>query len=180
MLDAATPTADDGRANWLAALLRLLCCRNAVRLPDLSRTLFDGLRRDGLDHLAQRLADLTMRMLLARFGRESAAGPGGYLDQALRYMEEPTMLEQAITEWRNAALAEGKSLGRAEGVRAMLQRAAARRFGIATGNALAALLGEVADVRRLDTISDLVAECASADDLLRRSGGVLNGGQPGP
>lgn len=90
------------------------------------------------------------------------------------------MLEQAITEWRNAALAEGKSLGRAEGVRAMLQRAAARRFGIATGNALAALLGEVADVRRLDTISDLVAECASADDLLRRSGGVLNGGQPGP
>ena len=214
MLDAATLTADDGRANWLAALLRLLCCRDAARLPDLSRTLFDGLRRDGLDHLALRLADLTMRMLLARFGRESAAGPGGYLDQALRYMEEPTMLEQAITEWRNAALAEGKSLGRSEGrsegiregraegmlagrvageregrvageregrvegERAMLQRVAARRFGTAAGDALAALLGEVADMRRLDAIGDLVADCASADELLRRSGGVLNGGQP--
>ena len=206
MLDAATLTADDGRANWLAALLRLLRCRDAEELPELSRTLFDGLRRDGLDDLAQRLADLVMRLLLVRFGRKPAAGAGGYLDQALRYMEEPTMLEQAITEWRNAALAEGKSLGRSEGrsegiregraegmlagrvageregrvegERAMLQRVAARRFGTAAGDALAALLGEVADVRRLDAIGDLVADCASADELLRRSGGVLNGGQP--
>ena len=154
MLDAATLTADDGRDNWLAALLRLL-----------------------------------------RFGRAPAAGAGS-LDQALRYMEEPTMLERAITEWRRAALAEGKSLGRregrvegmvegkregrVEGERAMLQRVAARRFGPATGDALAALLGEATDVRRLDAIGDLVADCASADELLRRSGGVLNGGRPSP
>lgn len=106
------------------------------------------------------------------------------------------MLEQAITEWRNSALAEGKSLGRSEGIRegrvegmregrvegeqAMLCRVAGRRFGAAAGDALAALLGEVVDVRRLDAIGDLVADCASADELLRRSGGVLNGGQPDP
>ena len=132
----------------------------------------DGLRRDGLDDLARRLADLTMRMLLARFGREQEVRPGGYLDQALRYMEEPTMLERAITKWRNAALAEGG--------RVMLQRMAARRFGDATGDALAALLGEATDVRRLDAIGDLVIDCASADELLHRSGGLLNGRKPSP
>ena len=168
MLDAATLTADDGRANWLAALLRLLRCRDAEELPEPARTLFEGLRRDDLDDLAQRLAELVMRLLLVRFGQAPAAG--GYLDQALHYMEEPTMLERAITEWRKAALAEGE--------RAMLQRVTARRFGSATGDALAALLGEATDARRLNAIGDLVADCASADELLRRSGGVLNGGQP--
>ena len=178
MLDARSLTAEDGRDNWLAALLRLLCCRDAAKLPELSQTLFDGLRRDGLDDFARRLADLTMRMLLARFGREQEVRPGGYLDQALRYMEEPTMLERAITKWRNAALAEGLQKGRAEGQRAYLQRMAARRFGGAAGDALAALLGEATDVRRLDAIGDLVSDCTSADELLRRSGGVLNGRSP--
>ena len=94
------------------------------------------------------------------------------------------MLERAITEWRKAALAEGRSLGRIEGMiegeRAMLRRLAARRFGTATGDVLAELLGEATDARCLDAIGDLVADCASADELLRRSGGVLNGGQPRP
>ena len=188
MLDAATLTADDGRANWLAAQLRLLRCRAAEELPERARTLFEGLRRDGLDDLAQRLAELTMRLLLVRFGRKPAADAGGYLDQALRYMEEPTMLERAITEWRKAALAEGQRKGRVEGMRegrvegerAMLRRVAARRFGTPTGDALAALLGEVADVRRLNAIGDLVADCPSADELLRRTGGLLNGGQHRP
>ena len=48
-----------------------------------------------------------------------------------------------------------------------------------TGDALAALLGEV-DVRRLNAIGDLVADCPSADELLRRTGGLLNGGQHRP
>ena len=154
-------------ANWLAALLRLLRCRETAKLPDLTRMLFEGLRRDGLDDQAQRLAELVMRLLPVRFGQAPAAA--SYLGQALRYMEEPTMLERAITEWRKAALAEGE--------RAMLQRVTARRFGSATGDALAALLGEATDARRLNAIGDLVADCASADELLRRSGGVLNGGQ---
>ena len=88
------------------------------------------------------------------------------------------MLERAITEWRKAALAEGERKGRVEGERAMLRRVAARRFGMATGDALAALLGEATDVRRLNSIGDLVVDCASADELLRRSGSVLNGGRP--
>ena len=96
------------------------------------------------------------------------------------------MLERAITEWRKAALAEGECKGRSEGMRegrmeggrAVLRRLAARRSGTATGDALAALLGEVADARRLAAVGDLVADCASADELLRRSGGVLNGGRP--
>ena len=104
------------------------------------------------------------------------------------------MLERAITKWRNAALAEGLQEGRSEGLQkgrseglregraqgqwAFLQRMAARRFGGAAGDALAALLGEATDVPRLDAIGDLVSDCASADELLRRSGGVLNGRSP--
>ena len=84
------------------------------------------------------------------------------------------MLERAITEWRKAAPAEGER----KGERAMLRRVAARRFGMATGNALAALLSEATDARSLNSIGDLVVDCASADELLRRSGGVLNGGRP--
>ena len=57
---------------------------------------------------------------------------------------------------------------------------AAWRFGDATGDAFAALLGESIDLRRLDAIDDLVLDCASADELLRRSGDVLNGRKPGP
>ena len=81
------------------------------------------------------------------------------------------MLEQAITEWRNAALAEGE--------RNMLRRMAAQRFGAAAGDALGTLLGEAADMRRLAAIGGLLFDCASADELLRRSGGVLTGAQPG-
>lgn len=80
------------------------------------------------------------------------------------------MLERAITEWRNAALAEGE--------RTMLRQLAAQRFGVAAGDALGTLLGEAADMRRLAAIGSLLFDCASADELLSRSGGVLNG-QPG-
>ena len=85
------------------------------------------------------------------------------------------MLERAITKWRNAWLAEGRAQGR----RDVLRRMAAWRFGDATGDALATLLGEAMDVRCLDAIGDLVLDCASADELLRRSGDVLNGRQTG-
>ena len=80
------------------------------------------------------------------------------------------MLERAITKWRNAWLAEGRAQGRWD----VLRRFAAWRFGDATGDALAALLGEAMDVRCLDAIGDLVLDSASADELLRRSGDVLN------
>lgn len=175
-LDAKALTADDANANWLAALLRLLCCRDPASLPVRSKTLFDALRRDGLDDLALRLADLLMRMLIFRFAGRGAEQPDDHLRLALTYMGEPTMLEQAITEWREAALAEGQAKGVSRGMareRAMLSRQAARRFGSEAGNALAALLADEEDAERLDTMGDLVVDCADGDELLRRGRSVL-------
>ena len=82
------------------------------------------------------------------------------------------MLEQAITEWREAALAEGRSQAIAR-ARARLCRQAARRFGSEAGYAFAALLDNEEDSQRLDTMSDLVVVCASGDELLRRGRSVL-------
>ena len=181
-LDAKALTADDANANWLAALLRLLCCRDATSLPVRSKTLFDALRHDGLDDLASILADLLMRMLIFRFAGRGAEQQDDHLRLALTYMGEPTMLEQAITEWREAALAEGRVEERAQSVareRAILSRQAARRFGSEAGDAFAALLANEEDIVRLGTMSDLVVDCADSDELLQRGRAVLvNGDSP--
>ena len=193
-LDAKALTADDAHANWLAALLRLLCCRDPASLPVRSKTLFDALRHDGLDDLASILADLLMRMLIFRFAGRGAEQQDEHLRLALTYMGEPTMLEQAITEWREAALAEGQAKGHAEGhaegrveeraqsmarERAILSRQAARRFGSEAGDAFAALLANEEDIVRLGTMSDLVVDCADSDELLQRGRSVLvNGVRP--
>ncbi len=71
---------------------------------------------------------------------------------------------------------QGLSEGMLEGERALLRRQAAWRFGVATGDALAALLANEEDVERLAEVGDLVVGCASAEELLRRGRGVLNGG----
>ena len=187
-LDAKALTADDANANWLAALLRLLCCRDPASLPVRSKTLSDTLRHDGLDDLASILAELLMRMLIFRFAGRGAEQHDDHLRLALTYMGEPTMLEQAITEWREAALAEGQAKGHAEGhaegrveeraqsvarERAILSRQAARRFGSEAGDAFAALLANEEDIVRLGTMSDLVVDCADSDELLQRSRSVL-------
>ena len=103
---------------------------------------------------------------------------------ALRNMEEPTMLAERVTQWRQEALDEGRRQGVSEGrrqgmshERALLRRLAARRFGVATGDALAALLANEEDVERLAEVGDLVIDCPSAEDLLRRGRGLLNGGR---
>ena len=181
LLDARTLTADDAHSNWLAALLRLLHCRLAAELPARAKVLLDGLRRDALDDLAAELADLLMRMLVHRFGGEDAKEEDReYLALAVTYLGEPTMLEEAITEWREAAVAEGRSQGRAEGrsegmveKRTLLRRMAARRFGVEAGNALATLLAGEEDSERLATIGDLVVDAANGEELLRRGRSVL-------
>ena len=81
------------------------------------------------------------------------------------------MLEEAITEWRQAALAEGLR----EGERMLLRRLAARRFGALAGDALGALLAGEQDAERLAELGDLVVDCESAEELLRQGRSVLAG-----
>ena len=187
LLDAGRLTADDAHSNWLAALLRLLHCRVAAQLPARSKALFDGLSADKLDDLAAELADMLMRMFVFRFMGENAKEEHeDHLALAARYLGEPTMLEEAITEWRQAAIAEGRTQGIAEGrsqgmaeERALLRRQAARRFGADAGDALHALLGHEDDSERLATIGDLVVDAANGDELLRHGRSVLGHGNGG-
>ncbi len=82
LLDATALTAEDGRSNPAAALLRLLASRNAESLPAMAKTLFEQLRPAGSGApaeqerraFAKRLARALMRMLIARF---AGAGAGG-------------------------------------------------------------------------------------------------------
>ncbi len=193
-LDAATPSAEDGEVNPAAALLHLQRCRRQEELPALAAALFGALRRNGLLALAERLSDALMQMLAARFGGETGVGHAEELQRALRYMEEPRMLAETVTQWRQEALDEGRrqgvsegrrqgvSEGRRQGVsegmsheRALLGRQAARRFGVAAGDALVALLANEEEAERLAQVGDLVVDCASAEELLRRGRGLLNG-----
>ena len=206
VVDAAALNADDGAANPTAALLRLQRCRRAEELPGLAAALFGALRRDGLRRLAERLGDALAQMLAARFGGDDRAD-GEHADElrrALRHMEEPRMLAETVTRWRQEALDEGRKLGMSEGrklgvsegrrqgmtagrrqgvseglshERALLRRQAARRFGVETGDALAALLANEEDVERLEAVGDLVVGCANSEELLRRGRGLLNGGR---
>ncbi len=87
------------------------------------------------------------------------------------------MLEEAITEWRQAALAEGHAAGRSEGLhegeRALLRRQAARRFGAQAGDALAKLMAGEQDAERLAELGDLVLDCESGEELLRQGRSML-------
>ena len=171
-LDATTLSADDGEVNPVAALLRLQRCREPEDLPGLVAALFDALQREGLLALKERLHDALAQMMAARFGGGKDTEE---LRRALRHMEDPTMLAERITQWRQEALDEGMRQGVFEGERTLLRRLAAGRFGVATGNALATLLASEEDVERLAEVGDLVVACTSAEELLRRSRGLLNG-----
>ena len=88
------------------------------------------------------------------------------------------MLEEAITEWREAAVAEGLAQGIAN-ERALLRRIAARRFGVAAGDSLATLLMREEDSERLAMIGDLIVDAANGEELLRRGRSVLAHGSGG-
>ena len=181
-LDAATLTAEDAEINPMAALLRLQRCRRQAELPSLAAALFGALRREGRLELAGRLSDALMRMLAARFGgNETGAEYTEELRRTLRHMEEPRMLAETVTQWRREALDEGRRQGMSEGMlegeRMLLRRQATGKFGAAAGDALAALLANEGDVERLAQVGDLVVGCASAEELLWRGRGLLNGGR---
>ena len=180
-LDAANLTAEDGRSNPVAALLRLLASRQAESVPALAKALFDGLQAAGsvesaatAQHerqaFANRLARALMRMLIARFAGDEAGDRHQHMQQALRYMEEPTMLAEAITEWRQNAIAEGTSEGR----RTLLRRQATRRFGLEAGDEFGSLLAGEEDADRLELAGDLVIDCSSAGELLSRARHLLS------
>ena len=180
-LDAATLDAEDGEVNPVAALLRLQRCRRQAELPDLAAALFGALRREDRLALAERLFDALMRMLAARFGGDkTGAGYTEELRRALRHMEEPRMLAETVTQWRQEALDEGRRQGMSEGMlegeRVLLRRLTAGRFGVAAGDAVAAMLANVEDMEQLAEVGDLVVCCASAEELLRQGRGLLNGG----
>ena len=192
-LDATALSADDGDINPVAALLRLQRCRRAEDLRSLAATLFDALRRNGRPkRLLERLSDALMRMLAARFGGDEAEE--GYTEElrgVLGHMEKPKMLAETVTRRRREAIDEGLKLGRTEGLkqgmsrglkqgmvegeRTLLRRQAARRFGVETGDALAALLANEEDVERLAEVGELMVDCASPEELLQRGRGLLNG-----
>ena len=197
VVDATALSADDGAVNPTAALLRLQRCRRPAELPDLAATLFGGLRQDGRPkRLQERLADALMRMLAMRFGGDEAGEwHTEELRRALRHMEEPRMLAETVTRWRQEALDEGRKLGMRQGIaegrrqgmsegrrqgmsheRVLLRRIAAQRFGHETGAALAALVANEEDAERLAKVGELVVGCGSPEELLRRGDGLLSGG----
>lgn len=81
--------------------------------------------------------------------------------------------QRKIARLREQHLAEGRAEGTAH-ERAMLARQAARRFGAGFGRRLGAALGEVSDPIELDRIGDLIADCATGEELLDG----LNGAAP--
>ena len=91
------------------------------------------------------------------------------------------MLAEAITEWRQNAIAEGRTEGviegTSEGRRTLLRRQATRRYGLEAGDEFGRLLAGEADANRLALAGDLVIDCASAGELLRRARHLLRGGK---
>ena len=92
--------------------------------------------------------------------------------------------ERIIDEGRQAGRREGRQEGRQEGRREGLQEGrqemlegertllcglAERRFGAATGEALAGILAGVEDHAELMRIGTLIVDCASGPELLARA-----------
>ena len=84
-------------------------------------------------------------------------------------------MEQGRAEGKAHGRAEGMAHGRAEGLereRALLLRQAQRRFGADVAVALSKLIKGVEDPNRLTEVGDLVVDCATGRELLKRAGGA--------
>ena len=118
-----------------------------------------------------------------------AITPDGVTLKWRELMEELTELEARAREWpqewREEGRSEGIELGRSEGIelgrsegielgqRALLGRLAARRFGAAAGERLAAALADIRDPARLEAVGDLILDCATEAELLGEVNGTL-------
>ena len=176
LLDAATLKAELGLVNPAAALLRLLANRSAEALPALTAALFGQLRRQARVGFRDRLAHAMMRMLIARFGGDGTDDRHQrQLQRALRTMEEPSMLAEAVEEWAAEAHAKGVQVGRLESIQ-MLRRMIVRRFGVAAGDRFGQLLAGEDGSEQLTQVADLVLDCRSAEELLGRVRRLLKDG----
>ena len=92
------------------------------------------------------------------------------------------MLAETLDEWAEDKFRQGRMEGRAEGVahgraeglereRALLLHQAQRRFGADVSEALSELINGVKDPDRLTEVGDLVVDCATGRELLKRTGG---------
>ena len=130
--------------------------------------------------MGTRIRSLCCLRLLASPWAESLPTMAKTLFERLRHMEEPTMLAEAITEWRQNAIAQGRTEGvregTSEGRRTLLRRQATRRHGLEVGDAFGRLLADEQDADRLALAGDLVIDCASAEELLSRGRRLLRGG----
>ena len=88
-------------------------------------------------------------------------------------MEELTVLEARAREWPQEWREEGRTEGIELGQRALLGRLAARRFGAAAGERLAAALADIRDPARLEAVGDLILDCATEAELLGEVNGKL-------
>ena len=66
--------------------------------------------------------------------------------------------------------------GTSEGRRTLLRRLATRRYGLEAGDEFGRLLAGEADADRLALAGDLVIDCSSPEELLRRGRRLLRGG----
>lgn len=122
---------------------------------------------------------------------EAAAGrmePDGRVNLGATLKEATMTLAERMAEWprqwHREGVAEGLAEGRREGIaqghregqRTLLRHLAAKRFGDAVGDRLAALLGDTGDSDRLAAISDLIVTADAGEDLIRAAGGILRSG----
>ena len=174
VLDMRVPGAVLPADNLVSALVGLERARDASGLDAALRALSELVRAAGDEHL-RRAFGAWLRGRLGASGRL----PAGAEDPLARLEETQTMLEETLGEWTREWLergrAQGRDEGRAQGIaqgrdeeRALLCRQAARKFGGAAAEGLAAALAGVTDPERLGRVGEWIIECATAEDLLAR------------
>lgn len=166
LLDAATLKADELRNNRAAALLAVQRCTDLDRLADLVAALFKMLQRPGTQTLRPLLA-LTIAGMLQTESGEPASDVDTLAPLALRQVEEPRMLAETITQWREEWHEKGRAAG-FDHERVLLRRQTTLRFGETTGNALWRLLGNATDAKLLLEVGELVVASERPQDLLRQ------------
>ena len=174
------PDADLPADNLVSALAGLEKARDEPALREALRALGELLRAAGDEHLECAF------MAWLRWGvREAGPLPPVGGDALAQLKETRTMLEETVREWtrdwlergRAQGVEQGLERGRAQGIaqgrdeeRALLCRQAARKFGGAAAERLAAALAGVTDPERLGRVGEWIIECATASDLLARVG----------